>query len=267
MNTRPTDTLTIHPAAAAQPGHSAEDLKTMTASVLSLGILDALKICDGQIVDGRLRYAAAIDAGIGNVPVAEISADDVFTVLFVTLTARRHFTKSALAYIGFPLLHPVLIEARRRAINAARSFVRGSDEGQYQTFGNTVEEIAESHGISRHYFFRAAAIRKRLDADAGLRAEWEPQILGGAVGLDQVLEALTGKPMTGGRKAAKGDAYQLMLDLLDSAATRFARWHMLNPKQRKKARIGFIHEFLPALPADLLQVLDEYIGSIKREGK
>jgi len=224
--------LDDHPAATA--------LKT---SACDLGrILDPIKICKGRIVDGRARLRAARAAGLVTVPTAEVAEEEVASIVLQSLLARKHFTKSALAYLSYPLLEPALAEARKRQLSRLRV---GEKSANLVSVGNTVEEIAENLGIGRNLLFQTKEIRKKL-AKLGdkERAKWEAKILSEDMGIGQVQQALSGQ-LAGldGKTHSKGDTQQLYFDLFRDAENRFTRWDSLDAAKRKTLRAEYRKSF------------------------
>jgi hypothetical protein len=119
----PTSTLIIHPSAALLPLCAESDpaSQVIVASVVELGILHPLLVSKGRVVDGRLRLRGALAAGLAEVPVREVAEKDVVSIILHSLTARGHFTKSAIAYLAFPTLEMGLTEAASAAWKTSKS--------------------------------------------------------------------------------------------------------------------------------------------------
>lgn len=261
----PTKSLTIHPSAADLPMPPDDDpsTKAVISSICEMGVLQPLKVCKGRVVDGRLRLRGAIAAGLAEVPTVEIDEQDVASVILHLLLARRHYTKSALAYLAVPILEAALTETRKRAVQAAKIGASASSSKCTPcTFANTVEEIAERMGISQRYLLEAKAVRKKFSSYPQLREQWKPKILSGEMGLGQVQQAISGKiAALHGNTTPKGDAQQLLFELFDTAKVRFGRWEQLGDHQRKAAIAKFGGEFLPSLPPDLLDEAARFLAT------
>jgi hypothetical protein len=267
MPTALLSSLTVHPAAAALPMPAATDpdSQVIVASIVELGrILDPLKVCKGRIVDGRIRQRGALAAGLVEVPVEEVEESEVTSIILHSLAARRHLTKSALAYIGFPVMETALAESRARRLANLKSGVSASKprSSTGKTIGNAAE-LAELLGVSRSLFFTAQEIHKKFNSSPkSIRAMWEPKILSGEMGLPQVQQAIAGKlAALNGSTTPKGDAQQLLLELFSSAKVRFGRWDKLQPAQRAAATAQFRAEFLPSLPPELLDEAERFLST------
>jgi N6-adenosine-specific RNA methylase IME4 len=59
-----TPELTAHPAAESFPMMDPDRLQQLTESIASTGLQVPILLCDGQILDGRNRYAACREAGV-----------------------------------------------------------------------------------------------------------------------------------------------------------------------------------------------------------
>lgn len=261
MKNHPTSTLTIHPLIASLPRAGGESAAAIAASVADIGVIEPLKVSKGRVIDGRDRLDAALAAGLAEVPITEIPEDAIAGIFIASLCARHHFTKSAVAYLAFPVLDAALQESRRRAVSAARSFLSGAkSESAHRTPPQSADALAAEHGIARTTFFEAAAIHKKFAEHPKLRATWEPKILSGEMGLGQIQQALSGKIASlEGRTTPKGDAGQLLLDLFAIGPVRFERWGKLDATQRTAAATSFREKFLPSLPAELLREVEDYL--------
>jgi hypothetical protein len=264
--------LSVHPAASALPLPAENDpaSRAIVASICDLGrILEPLKVCKGRVVDGRIRLRGAIAAGLEAVPVDEVPEEDVTSIILHSLTARRHFTKSALAYIGFPIMEAALAESRRRRLENLKSAQNGvsasatSNVRSAYVQGNTADELAAQIGIGRELFFFAKSIHKKFSqSPKAIRDQWEPKILSGEMGLGQVQQALAGKlAAMDGQTTPKGDAQKLLFDLFSKATVRFGRWSILDSTQRQVAVEKFRTEFLPALPEQLIEEFQKWVES------
>jgi hypothetical protein len=275
--------LTIHPAAEALPMPAVEDpaSRAIVASICDLGrVLEPLKICQGRVVDGRIRLRGALAAGLPVAPVTEITEAEVAEVILHTLLARRHYTKSALAYLGFPLFETALAESRKRRLANLRSAPLDAKPGTpipesksvvsaskprsstQWTIGETAEELADALGVSRSLFFMAREVRKKFATGPKiLRDTWEPKLLSGELSLGEVQQAVSGKlAALDGQTNPKNDPQQLLFDLFRTATARFGRWSALSPAQRKAATQKFRDEFLPSLPPDLLEEVESFLS-------
>jgi len=262
---RPQDLLT-HPLADLIPLPPVSDpaSRAILASICDLGrVTDALKVCKGRVVDGRMRLRAAIAAGLEEVPITEVAESEVATIAMDSLVARKHLTKSALAYVSIPLTEQRLAESRDRRTANLRS--TGAKTGVAKiSMGTRVEEIAESLGISRRTYFAARDLRKKLEANAQARAELEPKILSGEMSLEQAQQSLAGKlAALSGKTTPKGDPNQLMLELFESAEVRLTRWDKLTAKQRTEAKDKFREQILCNLPDELIEETELYLRERK----
>jgi hypothetical protein len=144
----------------------------MVSSLQQFGLIYPLMLHKGRVVDGKERLGAAIKLGIEEVPCVEICEGDLHSVILHSLTARKHLTKSAVAYLAYPHLAKTLEESKKR-------------RGPNSPF-QMAEELAESLGISRSLFFLARNIHGHFDKDPAMRAYFEPRILHGEPNADDV---------------------------------------------------------------------------------
>ena len=104
-SSRALDALTIHPLLAPVPrlALDAPEMLALIASVETHGVLAPLIVNErAEIIDGRARLIAAQKAGLTEVPCVVVPDEDAATLILDTLCARRHLTKSALAYVFSP---------------------------------------------------------------------------------------------------------------------------------------------------------------------
>lgn len=83
----------FHPLCAIFPAMSQVELDALTADVRANGVRRPIVMLDGMILDGRHRYLAAREAGVGYRTVAFTGADPVAFVLSENLQ-RRHLNES-----------------------------------------------------------------------------------------------------------------------------------------------------------------------------
>lgn len=254
--------LTIHPVAAAlpMPADDSPVAQAMLASLHDVGQLTALKVSGARIVDGRLRARCAQLASIAEVVIEQVEEKDVTSIVFHSLVARRHYSKSALAYVVAPMIHMALDESRQRQTANLKKGSKLSESTQW-TLG-TAEDMADKFGISRSLLFMALSIRKKFAANPEIKAEWEPKILApeDAMGLGKVQQAIAGKlAAIAGQTTPKGDAAQLVFEWFSTAKIRFERWGKLSPAQRTEAIDKLRTEFLPSLPPEMMEAIEEYL--------
>ncbi len=209
------------------PGEGDTHLRAVVASVCELGlIIEPLKVSKGRIVDGRLRMLGAKAAGFEDVPTVEIAEEDVATVILHSLAARRHLTKSALAYMVFPVIENALAESRSRRLENLRKRQSGKGTSNtVQASGNTAEEIAESMGVSRRYLVYCKTIIDAFRKQKRLREIFEPKILSGELSLEDVSKGIGGWKSTYGMDTAK-NTWRLV-----GFAEQFGKTHMPKPTQ------------------------------------
>lgn len=175
--------------------------------------------------DSRERWRAARMLQLPSIPVCIIPPEQVATACLSALIHRRHQTKSALAYLAFPLLETALDEARHRQHQMLKKGNVSPSSAQATT-GKTVEEIADSYGIARTVLFDAKKVHAIFAKDPIFRAQMEPRLLaepiGGEheqnrpVGLGAIIAGYEGKK---NEDRARVDAAQL--DLFGRAVKAF----------------------------------------------
>ena len=211
--------------------------------------------------DSRDRLCAALAAGLPNVPCQIIPDDQVATTFLSTLLLRRHFTKSALAYLAYPALKPAFDEARVRRLeiiqkpNDLRSALPALD--------TTVEAYAEKLGISRRLLFEAKSVHEIFARDPEYCALMEPRILGEPiggeheekrpVGLGAVIAGHAGRK---NKNEPRVDSHQLDLfrDGWKSLRNRLVYWDNFTDEQKTQA-IESAREAFSVMPGELREAL------------
>ena len=220
------------------PGEADPHLRAVVASVCDLGfIIEPLKVCKGRIVDGRLRRLGAKAAGLVDVPTVEIEDGDVASVILHSLVSRRHLTKSALAYLTFPVMEDALAESRRRRLANLRNLQGGataSNPPSAQTGNNTAEKIAESIGMSRRYLFYSRSIIAAFRKEPMLREMFEPKILSGELNLEDVTKGIAGWRSTFGKPKVVQQELDLWRGKIKgfSDPRKFSNWSSTTPETR-----------------------------------
>lgn len=131
--------------------------------------------------DSRERWRAAKMLQLASIPVAIVPEELAVTVCLAVLFHRRHQTKSALAYLAFPMLAIALDEARSFALEMLKKG-NVSPSGARRPTAKSREEIAENLGISETTLKEARRVHEIFAHDPGYKAQMEPRLLAEPVG-------------------------------------------------------------------------------------
>ena len=157
-----------------------DDWAAWVQEIRDHGVLEPLKVVknpdhEGRylVIDGRHRLQAARDAGKKEVPCVIVHEGDIHAHMEGSVIARRHWTKSMLAYFAL-LLHPeVAVENRhggdRKAIKSQKMRLDLT----------TREELAERYRVSPRLMDDAIWIYRQLDEHPDLRPRIEPSLWAG----------------------------------------------------------------------------------------
>lgn len=167
--------------------------------------------------DSRERWRAAKALQLARIPVVIVEEEQIVSASLNALVHRRHLTKSALAYLAFPMLKTALEEAQARAReNLKNSNVSPSGGGRRTA--KSVDEIADGLGISATTLKEARRVHEIFAKDPAFKAQMETRILvepiGGEheqnrpVGLGAVIAGYAGKA---NEDKARNDRSQLQL--------------------------------------------------------
>jgi hypothetical protein len=209
----------------------------------------------GEILDGEVRWLAAKQLK---------PAADAASIILGALLQRQHLTKSALAYLAFPLLAPALEETRRRQLANLRRGAQIPESTQTVLSGaKTAEQLAERLGVSRVLFFHAQKLRETFTKRPELRAQFEPPLLSGEAALGATLAGIAGQEATKG----KGKNVAGQLDLFEAGfgtlKTRFTYWQRFDDAAKAKART-VIQETVAEMPDDLRDEFERAIRAAKK---
>lgn len=231
-----------------------EGARAITASIATAGILEPLKTKAGLVVDGRERLRAALELHYDAVPCIEIADGEVHSVILHSLIARKHYTKSALAYLAQPFFERALDEGKKRRLENLKRGDESPDRQLRILSGNT-EAAAEQLGINRQFLFSARNIHGHFKKEPALREHFEPLILSGEMGLGQVLQGIAGWEATKGKP--KGEREQLLLwaekikGFCDPR--KFAGWATAPDDVKSYVRAELMKGIKTAWPQDLVE--------------
>lgn len=175
--------------------------------------------------DSRERWRAARMLQWPGIPVLIVSEGQVATACLNALVHRRHHTKSALAYLAWPILEMALAESKERRLQNLRKGQQTPDSGLSRLSANA-QELAEQHGFDRTLIFDAKKVHALFAKDPSYRAQMEPRLLcepiGGEheanrpVGLGAILAGYEGK-----KNEDKARVNHAQLDLFSQAVKTF----------------------------------------------
>ncbi|MFO1461244.1 MAG: hypothetical protein U1G08_17810 [Verrucomicrobiota bacterium] len=224
---------------------------------------------DGTLVEGETRRRAALALKLQTVPVEVIPDDEVAQTILRHLLLRRNLGKSALAYVGYPLIEAAHEEAKERA----KAQLRRGDSPVRQALpdgAKRVEDFAESMGISERLFRQAAQVREIFVEDPEFRDEMEPRILDTVdpVGLGAVIAGYAGRKATSGK--AKGKRSNEQLELFAEAWTglgkRLGYWEKMDAENKDKV-IPILRKTVSAMTPELRDELKRAIKAADQDAK
>jgi hypothetical protein len=244
-----------------------EDFNRLTDDIRDRGIITPLLInSTGEILDGELRWLAAKQLKLNDVPTLSLVCPQAASVILGGLLQRQHLTKSALAYLAYPLMATAHTEARNRhharlRTGNAATIVHGVNDGR------SVDEIAERMGVGRVMFSYAARLHEAFTKTAALRTQFEPLILSGEMALGACLAGIAGQTSTAGKAKQTAAQLDLFTDGFDVISKRFSYWQKFDEVTREKAR-ATIHRTVADMPEDLREEFEKAIRLVKKsEGR
>ena len=239
------------------------EFRALCSSIDDLGVLEPLKLHKGRVVDGRDRLRAAIKAGRDEIPGVEICEGDLHSVILASLIARKHYTESAIAYLAFPHIEPVLKEAQARKMECLKRGAQAGDEARRLLSGlrgaQTAEEISDALGIGRNFLFSARDMTGQFEKNLELQAHFEPLIIAGEMGLGAVLQGIAAWEATKGQPKA---ARQLDLFWIEKTSglidkRKFSGWDKTPEAIRQAVALKVSRGVISAWPEEVVRQLAE----------
>jgi hypothetical protein len=233
---------------AAEWQKGGDSFNALLEDVRERGIDTPLLITStNEILDGEIRWLAAKALRLDEVPTLEVPFACAASMILGSLLQRQHLSKSALAYLAFPLLAPAIVEARRRHHARLRTGNAGTIAHGVRNGDKTTGDLAAEMGICRRLVEYAGRLHALFVKTPALRAEWETKILSGECALGASLAGIAGGA-TGGARI--GDQLLLFTAGFDMVTKRFSYWQKFDEVTKERAR-KTIHETVAAMPEDL----------------
>ncbi len=188
-----------------------------------------------RVIDGRNRRNVLAILG-RPVPCRIVPASDAATIIVASLVNRRHLTKGAQAYLAAPLFEGVLEESKARRLANLRAG-NSPETALSAGSGRTVEDVALTHAISLRLLEQAFDLHRRFAKNPAQRAEFEPKIIAGELGLGAAIQAMAGQDSTKGKAKQTEKLEALITRGFRDLGTRFAKWDKLPDESRAELRV------------------------------
>ncbi len=296
METRETSALEPHPVLKDIPALAKDhpDVKAAARTLRRTGLQRPLQIDEQNRLldeDSRMHWLAAKAANLREVPVVVLAGALAPFIALTSLVHRRHFSKSAIAYMAVPMLEPAFKAAQQwqakclQIPNVSRSPLSGLPDEDGPT---SVAEFAEELGICRSLLFAAKDLRAEFERDQKryefendegqsvemtLKQRFEPRILAQLagdehehkrpMGLGGVKKAIGSVRSTKGE--LRGDRGQLTLftEFFDKGVHRFRYFDDLDATQQEAA-VTSINRWVEAMPDTVFSKLEAAMRARKK---
>lgn len=221
----------------------ADEWNAFVTEIAANGVLEVVKVVGMEIVDGRHRVAAAIEAGLTEVPYTEVTEAEAAKIIDGTITGRRHWTKGARAYFAV-LMHPEVASLKRGAGSHSKS--------AFSADLTTKEELCERFGVSKRLMEQAVELYQKLDGKTNLRDRIEPSIWAG-IGLGNLLTGIGGAAPTAekARSASTPATVSVPLQSFCRKLGDFGKW---SPVQRAEFADDW-RQACESMPTEAVEVM------------
>jgi hypothetical protein len=178
------------------PDKNSPEWISFVESVRAGGVRESVDITeDGQLIHGRKRWLAARTLKI-ELPCTIRDDCEAALILVESLIHCRHMTRGAALYMVLPLMDEFIKAANTRRLANLRKGKNSEipligPKGSTLSF-ETIADLCARFGVTTEVFKRAQEVRAAFDADAELKAVYEPQLLSGEKNLWNVLSAAGG---------------------------------------------------------------------------
>ncbi|MBV5295403.1 MAG: hypothetical protein JZU58_23955 [Curvibacter lanceolatus] len=136
-----------HPLSAAFPAMAVEDFQALKDSIANIGVLNAITLLDGMVLDGWHRYSAAAELGMACPEMGLDPATDPRDFVLAQNKARRHVTQAQLALATTAVYDWRPHGDQRSTLNVDRA--------------KTTAELAQIAGVHPNTITQAKAVQKR----------------------------------------------------------------------------------------------------------
>lgn len=220
-----------------------------------------------EIVDGRHRFTAYLETecvGRHSLPCV-VTERPVNEIIIRTLVERRHATKGTRAYLVWPLIAPLVKgPGQPKKVLPTESGAELPTESELK-----LPDLAGRYGFSVDLFDQARRLHGIFATRLDLKADLEPGILSGDIGLGAALAGIAGRTATEG--TPREDApHRLLLERgFKALSTRFAapKWDAM-PEPDKTTAANAAVECVLTWPANVQErLLLALGGSTKAQGK
>ena len=256
--------LRLHPDLLAVPSwETEEEFQQLCDSIYDDGVITPLLVhltgeMDletgaewAEIVDGRHRFAAYLETectGRHSLPCV-VTERPVNEIIIRTLVERRHASKGTRAYLVWPLIAPLIRPAGRPVIKSP------TESAKYKLPTESelkLPDLAGRYGFSVDLFDQARRLHEIFATRKDLKADLEPGILSGDIGLGAALAGIAGKTAT--ENTTREDApHRVLLERgFKALSTRFApaKWEAM-PDPDKAVAANAAVDCVLAWPAEV----------------
>jgi len=252
-----------HPILAEMPMLPEVEMEALIADIRVNGVVQPLTVCSVergvyQLLDGRHRLAAARAVGLETVPCIERPESEAWDIVTGALVHRRHYSKSALAYILYPLIaEKIGGHGGDRKSSTLKANLKNSDD---------VDALCARFGFSYDVFDCARLTRKYFANHPRLKEEYEPKILSGEMSCAHANAAMGGELATKGQKRKLKTKFSVFITGWRSGFSALSTgWEKFDDLERGDAAAA-VRATIKQLPEELYRIVCDEVGT-QRKGK
>ena len=190
--------MEFHPAANLFPLMAVSEFEELVADIEKRGVLEAITVLGGQILDGRNRWRACEELGI-EPPTTDFRGPDPYAFVIAKNIRRRQLNESQRAIIAAEMTEHFAEEAKKRQLSHLK---RGdappvTEEIPEREKGLSRDKAAATFSVNSRYVQDAKTIRKE-------RPDLAERIKKGELTIPQAMRKIRPAPMTRKTSALTG---------------------------------------------------------------
>ena len=227
---------------------------------------------DGRIMDGGRRWRAARQLGWNELAIRVRPEEDCAALIVESLLGQRNLLRGAKVYLALGMFSEFATSAEHRRLQNLKKGRKTLEKALSTQLTVTAKNpeglrpLAEKFGCSHELVRQCVDLRKALDADADLKAFWEPKIFNSQnpVGIGAALAGIAGGGADQSGRGAGVERSQLEFwdKPFDGLLNAAPAWKKLGEDKREAVLIEW-RKTAAKLPADLRAGMKEVLEELE----